>query len=218
MSEQEYVLKLVTIADELSVLEELNCASAVDNHIIPIHQFFPTDRGTVISMPSYPPLNMCGKLSVRAAAELSQQLLIALQYMHSRNIVHRDLKPENVVVDLEDNNAPRLFLIDFSLAAFVKGRDDYFSGGPVGTEGFTAPEVGFGNKYHKEFTYSPIEADLWAAGSLVAHMLLHSADFNAPELATLWETSELLMHDDSTQRPSAGDALARFSAEVTQHH
>lgn len=215
-SSQQYVLKLVNIADALSIIKQLHSESAVYNHIIPILRFYPTDLGTIISMPSYTPLNHCGKFSVTTAADLCQQLLIALRYLHSRNIVHRDLKPENVVIDLE-GDAPHLFIIDFSLAAYVEGRDDYFTDGPVGTEGFTAPEAGFENKYNKETTHSPMAADLWAAGSLMDHMLMSSQDYHAAELGILWEIAYLLMDKDPTQRPSAEDAIAQLSLKETHH-
>lgn len=160
-------------------------------------------------MPFYQPLNICGMLSVATAASLCQQLLIALRFLHLRNIVHRDLKLENVVVDF-DRDTPQLFVIDFSLAVFVDGQDD-FTDGPVGTEGFTAPEVGFEFKYGKKSRYSPVAADLWAAGMLVSHLLTISTDSHAPALGELWGIYTLLTSRDPAQRPSAEDVLAQLS-------
>ena len=38
-----------------------------------------------------------GPLTERAAADLARQILLALQYMHSKGVLHRDLKPENIL-------------------------------------------------------------------------------------------------------------------------
>ena len=38
-----------------------------------------------------------GPLTEKAAADLARQILLALQYMHSRGVLHRDLKPENIL-------------------------------------------------------------------------------------------------------------------------
>lgn len=167
-------------------------------------------------MPCYTPLDVSDKLPVPIAAELCRQLLLAVHYLHSQNIVHRDLKPENVVVDLKRDSAPQLFVIDFSLAAFVEGRNKYFADGPVGTEGFTAPEIGFEHKHRcKEIIYSPVAADLWATGRLMEYILMSSENNDAPEFKTLRRISKLLTHSDPAQRPSAEDALAILSLGVT---
>ncbi|KDQ15995.1 hypothetical protein BOTBODRAFT_265482 [Botryobasidium botryosum FD-172 SS1] len=66
-------------------------------------------------------LDLCGlagKLSVRAVAEIAQQVLSHLCEIHGRNVVHRDLKPENILLglDLPETGPPLIYLIDFGLA------------------------------------------------------------------------------------------------------
>ena len=72
------------------------------------------------------------------AAQIINQVLLAINYMHSKNITHRDLKPENIL--LEDTyEYDKIKLIDFGEAAhFVKGvpQTDV-----VGTPYYIAPEV-----------------------------------------------------------------------------
>jgi calcium-dependent protein kinase len=47
------------------------------------------------------------------AAEITNELLDAVEYLHSKGIVHRDLKPENIILATSGD----VKLIDFGLAA-----------------------------------------------------------------------------------------------------
>jgi len=71
-------------------------------------------------------------------ANFGRQLLEAVQFMHGQRVAHCDLKPKNVVADLHTH---QLSIIDYDLAMFVDGRNEMVRG-YVGTDGFTAPEVG----------------------------------------------------------------------------
>lgn len=187
-------------ANEIKLLEFLHQTSTAGNHTIPFTIILSTRNDTIISMPYRQPLNECHAISVHMAANLGRQLLEAVQFMHARRVAHRDLKPENVVVDPD---MLQLFIIDYDLAMWVSGRDDVVHG-YVGTDGFTAPEVG---DDWKERYYSPIDADLWATGRVLEYMLFRSDDPESPELKLLWLISRLLLNDDAIQRPSADVAL-----------
>lgn len=39
------------------------------------------------------------KFSEHDAALIIKQILLGLNYMHSKNIVHRDIKPENILIE-----------------------------------------------------------------------------------------------------------------------
>lgn len=61
-------------------------------------------------------------------------IVLALEYIHSKNIIHRDLKPENLVFD--ENGY--LYLTDFGVAKYWRAEN---SENTSGTPGYMAPEV-----------------------------------------------------------------------------
>jgi len=91
-----------------------------------------------------------------------EQILEALQYIHSIEIVHRDLKAENVVYSSEGGNEDftnlKLKLIDFGFAHVNKqsARElkDF-----IGTPYYMAPEIIAQRNYGSE-------VDIWSLGIL----------------------------------------------------
>ncbi|KAI0746328.1 kinase-like domain-containing protein [Daedaleopsis nitida] len=94
------------------------------------------------------------------------QLILGLQYLHSKRIMHRDLKPENILIDA--NN--RLVIADFGLARLF-GATRAEQSGPEETDTFcgtllyaSTERIGWGK-------YSP-KVDIWAVGVIIFEMLL----------------------------------------------
>lgn len=54
------------------------------------------------------------------AADIINQLLLSLNYMHSQGITHRDLKPENLLCEPSDGKQINVKLTDFGFACFYQ--------------------------------------------------------------------------------------------------
>lgn len=130
----------------------------------------------------------------------AQQILSALEFIHSRGVVHRDVKLENVLLS---GDGARVALCDFGLAAFwepgAKLRER------CGSPAYASPEIlGWNSGYNGP------EVDAWSAG--VAIYLMRNARY------PFWaEDQGLLPMLICTQEPDPMTAGVSFSlAHLTQ--
>jgi serine/threonine protein kinase len=104
-------------------------------------------------------------------AQILLQVLVALEFLHSRGVVHRDMKPANIL--LEKSGSVKLS--DFGIS---KQLEENFASAKsfVGTATYMAPERLQGNSYG---THS----DVWSLGIIAMecangeHPLVHAASY-----------------------------------------
>ncbi|KAK9469809.1 kinase-like domain-containing protein [Lipomyces arxii] len=91
-----------------------------------------------------------------------QQLISAVEFIHTKGVSHRDIKPENILMDEHGN----LLLTDFGFAALYQYRGQRRTASKVcGSPPYAAPEV----LVHAQ--YEPDLADIWSCG-IVLFVLL----------------------------------------------
>lgn len=78
-----------------------------------------------------------GQLNDWHSRVIARQIVLAIQYMHSKSIAHRDIKPENVLV-MQTDFGGRVVLTDFGFANYLHQQTGRLLS-KVGTIGFIAP-------------------------------------------------------------------------------
>ncbi|OCT77790.1 protein kinase C theta type-like [Xenopus laevis] len=95
------------------------------------------------------------------------EMVVALQFLHSKGIIHRDLKPENILIDKDGH----IKICDFGIAEenIIGQRKTY---GLAGTPGYRAPEI---------LSYADYNAavDWWSFGVTMYEMATGVLPFSA---------------------------------------
>jgi len=106
------------------------------------------------------------RFSEKVVQFVSAELVLALEYLHSRGIIYRDLKPHNVLVENDGN----ICLADFGLSKETGNTSEVAVHTACGTPSYSAPEVLTGQPYGKGIDY-------WALGILMYQFLVGKTPF-----------------------------------------
>jgi serine/threonine protein kinase len=153
-----------------------NACSKPGDDVFLVCERMETDLATVIKSRT--------KLQAPHIEWLAYQLLAALAYLHASGVVHRDLKPANLLV----NAACNLRVCDFGMARAAVGLPEQTElGGPghwtsyVATRWYRAPELICGYRCDAPGTLGACGGragvDIWAAGCILAELLLRTPLF-----------------------------------------
>ncbi|KAI8093305.1 camp-dependent protein kinase 9 [Halteromyces radiatus] len=101
-------------------------------------------------------LRRAGRFTNDMTRFYASEIVLAIEYLHSKNIIYRDLKPENLLIDHQGH----IKITDFGFAKIVVDRTWTLCGTPE----YLAPEI-IQSKGHGK------AVDWWALGILIFEML-----------------------------------------------
>ena len=125
-----------------------------------------------------------GRLEVKLALEIAEQVAAGLAAVHKQKLVHRDVKPSNIMVSLEEGGSVTAKIIDLGLAKAVNepGSQTAISmhGGFVGTPEFASPEQFAGIDID-------IRSDLYSLGVTLWQMVTGYAVFRGSPAEVMYQ-------------------------------
>lgn len=158
-----------------AAFHEANVLKKLDHANLPrIHEFFEDESSYYIVMEYlkggdlFDRILDSKKFTEEQVAKIMRQLLLAVNYLHSKGIVHRDIKPENIM--LASRESLDIKLADFDTATVFKGTNIKQM---LGTPLYMAPEILKGSYNEK--------CDLWSCGIILYILLKGSPPYNGTD-------------------------------------
>lgn len=99
-------------------------------------------------------------LTLKDIRHIIKEILIGLEYAHSKGIFHRDIKPQNIIIDKQIQTVK---IIDWGLAEFFLLSKDYNY--RVASRYFKGPEL------LVDYRYYDYSLDIWSLGCLLAGII-----------------------------------------------
>ena len=115
------------------------------------------------------------KFSEEVARIYICEVLLALEYLHSKNVMYRDLKPDNIMIDLYGH----VKLVDFGLSK-LNVDESYSSSSFLGTHAYLAPEILAAKNYGKS-------VDWYNLGVLMYEFLVGVPPYYSENIDKLYE-------------------------------
>lgn len=162
------------------ILREAQAAACLSHrNIVSVFRYGETDDFQYIAMEFVTGktlkqvLEARGKIPVREAILLFDQILQALETAHAEEIVHRDIKPANIMIT-PDGTAK---IMDFGIAR-IGIQSSTVTGTILGTPMYMSPEQITGQKVD-------VRSDLFSVGAMLFHVLTGVQPFEAENMAGL---------------------------------
>jgi len=174
---QQYCMKIINnikdyvdqSIDEIKLLTYINHNGNVDEkHVLRFHDYFYfKDHLFIVTellkdnlFDAYR-MNLKSQepkyFNLRRVQKFAQQIMTAMEYIHSLHIIHCDLKPENILIKSYANETVKV--IDFGSSTFFHDNLSFY----LQTRSYRAPEIIIGVKYDEKI-------DIWSVGCILAEI------------------------------------------------
>lgn len=121
------------------------------------------------SLYSYATSKQWSNVSLTQKIHIGLSITRALIYMKQQGFIHRDIKSHNILLADLDQDVMTVKLADFGTAVRLSDQFDLYE--PIGTSGYTAPEV----FSPKGYNYA---ADVWSLGILLWEMAARGTKYD----------------------------------------
>ncbi|XP_023381478.1 protein kinase C theta type-like [Pteropus vampyrus] len=121
-------------------------------------------------------IQSCQKFDLSRATFYAAEIILGLQFLHSKGIVYRDLKLDNILLDKDGH----IKIADFGMCKenmLGDARTNTF----CGTPDYIAPEILLGQKYNHS-------VDWWSFGVLLYEMLVGQSPFHGQDEEELFHS------------------------------
>ena len=177
------------------IVREAQIIARVEHsNIVPIYDVVDHEQSALIVMRLVNGMNLGqmmrdnqAPLGVRESFKIIHQVILGVDYAHSKGVVHSDLKPENIFIT--DSN--EVFVLDFGIAALLE-LERKEEGKIYGTPLYMPPEQFYG-------AYLDARADIYSLG-----LILYKLVTGIHPFANTQSLKELLNHQVKTipEKPS----------------
>lgn len=139
-------IKLLTMSDDHPNVVRYYCSEVTDKFLYIALELCSTSLDCVIERnKAYNSRKMAEIYENFDDLDCLKQITSGVEYLHTLKIVHRDLKPQNILVSMTSKNKVRVIISDFGVCKKLETEESSFRttnrGGPVGTQGWRAPEL-----------------------------------------------------------------------------
>jgi len=125
-----------------------------------------------------------GRLEVKLALEIANQVAGGLAAIHERNLVHRDIKPTNIMIRLKEERGVTAKIIDLGLA---KTLDESASEAGISSPGVFAGTPEFASPEQFAGVGVDIRSDLYSLGVTLWVMVTGQTPFRGPSAEVMYQ-------------------------------
>src|SRR6516165_11906331 len=125
-----------------------------------------------------------GRLEVKLALEIANQVAGGLAAIHERNLVHRDIKPTNIMIRLKEERGVTAKIIDLGLA---KTLDESASEAGISSPGTFAGTPEFASPEQFAGVGVDIRSDLYSLGVTLWVMVAGETPFRGPSAEVMYQ-------------------------------
>ncbi|KAM8930357.1 protein kinase C delta type isoform 2-T2 [Pelodytes ibericus] len=161
--------RVLALAWENPFLTHIHCSFQTKEHLFFVMEFL--NGGDLMFH-----IQDKGRFDLYRATFYAAEIIVGLQFLHSKGIIYRDLKLDNIMLDREGH----IKIADFGMckeSVFGDNKASTF----CGTPDYIAPEILLGLKY----TFS---VDWWSFGVLLYEMLIGQSPFHGDDEDELFES------------------------------